>query len=157
MKRNILLLFALATLALCQSKGQTQVGDSQLKAPPTTFTAVKVNTTSGWVWAQPDGLTFQIDTSNPALVLMKCIVPAGGGGPAVTFVDGETPVGLVNGTNRVFTLANAPVPAASLVLYRNGIKQRVGSDFDLAGATITFRAGLAVPLTGDPLEASYRR
>src|SRR5262245_26122168 len=38
------------------------------------------------------------------------------------FVDGESPAGVIDGVNSVFTLANAPNPAASLQLFRNGQK-----------------------------------
>src|SRR5262249_14315181 len=50
-----------------------------------------------------------------------------GGGLAVSFSDGEVPSGSVNGMNLLFTLANAPSPASSLALYRNGLLMRQGS------------------------------
>ncbi len=71
------------------------------------------------------------------------------------FVDNETPAGLVNGSNTTFTLANAPDPASSLLLYRNGLLQRVEVDFTLAGNIVGFLSG-SVPQTGDLLTASYR-
>jgi hypothetical protein len=48
---------------------------------------------------------------------------AGGGSLGPGFADAETPVGLLNGSNTVFTLADAPSPASSLALYRNGLLQ----------------------------------
>jgi len=77
------------------------------------------------------------------------------------FVDNETPVGTINSTtgtdgNGVFTLAYTPDPASSLVLYRNGVTQRAGTDFTLAGSTITYASGNH-PLTGDWHRAFYRR
>jgi hypothetical protein len=71
------------------------------------------------------------------------------------FVDGETPSGVVDGSNAAFTLSQAPAPASSLALYRNGVLQKAGLDFTLSGATITFAAE-AVPRSGDILLASYR-
>ncbi len=71
------------------------------------------------------------------------------------FTDAETPAGLLNGSNAVFTLANAPSPDTSLALYRNGLLQKQAVDYTLSGNTITFTAG-AVPQTGDVLAASYR-
>lgn len=71
------------------------------------------------------------------------------------FVDAETPSGSVNGTNTVFTLAQAPAPATSLQLYLNGLEQTAGIDFTLSNNTVTF-AGNAVPQTGDEMEAYYR-
>lgn len=78
---------------------------------------------------------------------------SGGSGPG--FTDQEVPAGTINGSNRVFTMAQAPTPAASLGLYRNGILMKAGIDYTLVSATITFGA-LSVPQTGDLLLASYR-
>ncbi|MBI3209993.1 MAG: hypothetical protein HYZ37_14000 [Candidatus Solibacter usitatus] len=89
-----------------------------------------------------------------------CVRVNGTAGPcnvtnAPSFVDGETPAGLVNGTNAVFTLADAPVPANSLMLYRNGVLQRAGTDFSISSNTVTFTSG-SHPQNGDLLAASYR-
>lgn len=78
-----------------------------------------------------------------------------GGGAGANFVDGETPTGLLNGTNAVFTLADAPTPASSLELYRNGLLLKQGLDYTLQGNVITFASG-AIPQPGDVLTASYR-
>lgn len=74
---------------------------------------------------------------------------------SVTFVDGETPGGSADGSNRTFTLVQAPSPAASLMLFRNGSLQKPGQDFTLSGTAITFAAA-ATPQTGDILDANYR-
>ncbi len=71
------------------------------------------------------------------------------------FVDSETPTGLVDGSNLVFTLASTPSPLSSLELYRNGLKLSPSDDFAIAGNTITFVSG-AQPQAGDLLRASYR-
>lgn len=81
--------------------------------------------------------------------------PCGAGGPGANFVDGETPSGLLNGSNAVFTLADAPSPASSLELYRNGLRLKHGLDYTVTGNVITF-AGVAIPQPGDVLTASYR-
>lgn len=75
--------------------------------------------------------------------------------PAPDFVDGETPAGTMNGLNAVFTLASTPSPASSLQLYRNGLLQKLGLDYTLAGSTITF-ATRSVPGVEDVLLSSYR-
>jgi len=75
--------------------------------------------------------------------------------PGVGFVDSETPSGAVNGVNNFYTLVQAPSPAASLGVYRNGIRQKSGLDYTAAGTGITFLGGL-VPQTGDVLLCSYR-
>lgn len=74
-----------------------------------------------------------------------------------SFADAEVPSGLVNGINLAFTLAHAGAnTGASLVLTRNGVVQQGGgSDYTLAGSTITFVATNA-PQTGDTLQAWYR-
>ena len=71
------------------------------------------------------------------------------------FVDNETPGGAINGSNRVFTLSVAPVPESGLMVYRNGLLQRSGVDYTLAGVTITFVTA-ATPQSGDILLAFYR-
>lgn len=81
-----------------------------------------------------------------------CGTSSGGG---ATFVDGETPAGLINGSNVTFTLSNAPDPSSSLQLYRNGVLQKVGIDYTLANNTITF-SGSATPQLADVILASYR-
>jgi len=78
-----------------------------------------------------------------------------GGSVSVQFVDLETPGGTVDGTNQTFTLSHAPNPAASLMLFRNGLLMRVGMDFTLATQAITFASGQA-PQPGDTLQCSYR-
>lgn len=65
----------------------------------------------------------------------------------------ETPGGAVNGANSVFTLQNPP-RAGTLLLMVNGLTQLQGSDYSLAGSTITFLAG-SVPHGGDWIRATY--
>jgi|HigsolmetaAR201D_1030396.scaffolds.fasta_scaffold04469_5 hypothetical protein len=91
-----------------------------------------------------------------------CVRVDGTSGPCGTgssstpvFVDGETPAGLVNGSNAVFTLSGVPEPAASLSLYKNGVLQKPGLDYSLSSNTITFTPQ-AIPASGDVLLASYR-
>jgi hypothetical protein len=70
--------------------------------------------------------------------------------------DLETPSGVLDGVNRVFTLSGTPAPAASLQLYRNGLLQKLGIDFTLAVNTITFTT-VSTPKSGDILLAMYRK
>lgn len=84
--------------------------------------------------------------------------PCGNSGVSYTgpgFVDGETPSGVMNGTNTVFTLSGQPSPSMSLELYRNGIYLTQGLDYSLSANSITMSTGSA-PLIGDVLKASYR-
>jgi len=79
----------------------------------------------------------------------------GGGGSSPNFVDGELPTGTMDGVNTSFTLANAPSPASSLYLYRNGLLLEAGTDYTLSGSGIQF-VSAATPQPGDSLLASYR-
>ncbi len=72
-----------------------------------------------------------------------------------TFVDGETPSGAANGSNAAFTLSQTPNPPGSLLLYRNGMLQKTGLDFNLSSRVSTF-VPAALPQPGDILIASYR-
>lgn len=78
--------------------------------------------------------------------------PCGGAGGSMVR---DTMTGSVNGSNRVFTLAASPSPSDSLMIYRNGILQRPGVDFDRAGTTVTFLVA-ATPQVGDLLESRYQ-
>jgi hypothetical protein len=95
--------------------------------------------------------------------LDDCVRVDGSSGPCggtdsssdVVFADAESPAGTVNGVNASFTLANAPSPAASLALFRNGVLLKQGLDYVLSGNTLTFYTA-TLPQTGDTLIASYR-
>jgi hypothetical protein len=94
-------------------------------------------------------------TGNPS----DCVRVDGSTGPcgaeAVTFVDGDLPTGIVDGSNTQFSLTNLPSPASSLAVYRNGLLQKPGEDYTSNGRTIQFVAA-AAPQPGDTLLASYR-
>lgn len=76
---------------------------------------------------------------------------------AIVFVDDETPLGVRNGVNRVFTLSTRPDPPVSLNFRINGLAQIQGLSYDLNGSTITIRPTSAAPVQLDALVASYRR
>ena len=78
-----------------------------------------------------------------------------GGGAAVSFIDAESPAGIVDGSNTAFGLSAVPNPPGSLAVYRNGLMMKAGQDYNLAGTTVTFVAA-AAPQPGDTLLASYR-
>ena len=77
------------------------------------------------------------------------------GGSTFNFVDGETPGGVVDGSNLTFTLANAPAPASSLHLFRNGLLQKLNFDYTFSGLTLVF-VTVAAPQPGDTILAEYR-
>jgi len=77
------------------------------------------------------------------------------GGSTFNFVDGESPGGVVDGSNMSFTLANIPLPSTSLHLFRNGLMQKLGFDYTFSGVTIVF-VTIATPQPGDTILAEYR-
>jgi hypothetical protein len=99
----------------------------------------------------------QIDTAVGNLG--DCVFVDGTTGPcsasaSQTFVDSETPGGLVDGTNSTFTLVSPPI-GSSLLLFRSGLFMKPGVDYSLNSATIQFARG-AIPKPQDTLAAFYR-
>lgn len=75
----------------------------------------------------------------------------GGGGGDTSYVQNETPSGLVDSSNDEFTLSSSPM-ADSLQLYLNGVRQKVTDDYTISGTTVTF---VTPPTTGDKITADY--
>lgn len=75
--------------------------------------------------------------------------PPGTGGS--TLISGETPSGVKNGVNLVFTTAQSPM-ASSVSVYRNGLRERSGVGYSVSGSTITFTTA---PLSTDELVIDY--
>jgi hypothetical protein len=87
-----------------------------------------------------------------------CVHVDGSAGPCATtpsFIDGDAPAGIVDGSSSVFTLNGTPNPAGSLAVYRNGLLQNPGVDYIASGRTIQFDPA-AIPQPGDTLLTSYR-
>jgi hypothetical protein len=90
--------------------------------------------------------------------LSDCVLVDGSSAPCGTASNGavvvysETPL---QSTTLNYTLAFPPQPAASLVLFRNGLLMTNLVDYTLTGTTISFYAASA-PQTGDILTASYQ-
>ena len=102
----------------------------------------------------------QVDSvvGNPA----DCVYVNGSSGPcgngsgsAYNFVDGDSPVGAIDGNNATFTLNGVPNPASSMALYRNGVLQKAGFDYTFSNGAIQFVAA-STPQPTDVLLASYR-
>jgi hypothetical protein len=72
-----------------------------------------------------------------------------------SFIDAETPAGVIDGTGNLFTLANAPNPPESLQLFRNGVLQAKGTGYTIGtdGQSLTV---IPSPQVGEALTAYYR-
>jgi hypothetical protein len=88
-----------------------------------------------------------------------CVRVDGSSGPCgdalPAFVDGESLTGIVDGANASFGISAVPDPMSSLAIYRNGMLQKIASDYTLSGTTVQF-VPAAIPQPGDTLLASYR-
>jgi len=73
-----------------------------------------------------------------------------GGSVVHKFMDDETPVGTVNGTNADIRWAKAPI---GLKVYVNGQKMTITEDYTQAGRVTTF---LTAPPTGSIIRGDYR-
>jgi hypothetical protein len=71
-----------------------------------------------------------------------------------TQVYGQIPAGTIDGINANFTIPYAPAIPGSLILFRNGIRQMSGVDYNLSRNIISFMPG-SIPQPGDQLEADY--
>ena len=94
--------------------------------------------------------SFQIFAGNAGVNV--AMTGYGGGGDLPTFVYGEVPSGTVNGSNKIFTLAQATNPADSLCVFLNGVRQITGVSYSLNGTTITFTSA---PVPGDTILVDY--
>ena len=68
----------------------------------------------------------------------------------------ETPAGLINSSNKVFTLTHLPITPLSVLLFVNGVEQQQGGNYSIAGQTVTF-SPVSTPRTGANLVAYYWR
>ena len=104
--------------------------------------------------------TATIDLSTATQLNIQPVVPT----PVPTgvyFADEIVPTGTINSTdgitgNGTFTLPNAPSPAGSLNLFKNGQRLTRGVAFSLSGATINYASGY-LPITGADSHVCFYR
>jgi Avian adenovirus fibre, N-terminal len=101
------------------------------------------------------GIGVNIDATTMQISANQLGVKAGTYLGSSNIVTRETPTGLVNGANTIFTLAATPT-AGTEEVFLNGILQEpgAGNDYTIATSTITM---LSAPLTGDRLRVNYRK
>jgi hypothetical protein len=66
------------------------------------------------------------------------------------------PIGTVDGTNKIFTLRGAPTGPASVDVFQNGIRDRIGADYSLTGNTYQSLIFTSPPAAGDTIDVRYR-
>ena len=74
---------------------------------------------------------------------------------AASFTDQETPSGSINGSNVTFTLAAAPNPENSLMLFLNGLLMTEGGTEDFTISSLTITMAIAPP-SGSNFRCWYR-
>jgi hypothetical protein len=122
-----------------------------LAAAAAAFAQCPNEAASPWAYVPASGYFVSVNAAG-SLVINQC---AGGAVKVIytapKFADAETPTGALNGTNRTFVLTHPPASPALVTL--NGLVQRVGADYSLTGATLSF---LTAPRSGDLLQVWYR-
>jgi hypothetical protein len=155
MSKAFSLLILLATI----SRAQTAIAVGQLSCPASTAAQAVVAVPLGTIGSIPiirltcialDPATLVLDTSAKPPVLRAVAT-----GQSANFVDAEAPAGAIDGGNNSFSLSAIPA-SGSLKLYRNGVRQKAGLDYNLIGSAISFLAG-STPQAGDQLIADYRK
>ena len=79
----------------------------------------------------------------------------GSGGLLTELVLNETPAGAIDGANALFTIANSPSSASTVMLWLNGQLLTQGSDYAVSSTTVTFLSD--PPRSGDVLLAMYTK
>lgn len=101
-------------------------------------------------------ILLDIPQNQSILSLQQKQATASAGTPG-TLVQGETPTGAIDGTNKTYTLASAPITGAITIFYvqPNGTPSLFLNyvvDFTVSGNTVTM---VNAPLTGSNLYAVY--
>lgn len=128
----------------------TQVRDSQVAAPATSFTAIWVVTPTGKILVQPDA-TIQIDLlATPPTI--RAVVPPVAVAPREAVNQYVVPVG----GQTSFSLTASPVAGMLVKVYRNGLLQWQGADYSLTGQAVLFLPGQGTAV-GDLIQVWYWR
>lgn len=95
-----------------------------------------------------------IEVSLPADAVSVQVGLQGPAGGSQVWVVGETPTGLVNGSNATYTTAFSFVPLSVAVLV-NGVAQRRVTDFNTSGTTTIILT--ESPQAGEAVRVTYLR
>lgn len=106
----------------------------------------------GFVDLESEGHVLTINGQRSAFMEVTGLGLTGPPGSTSDFVFGETPSGLVNGSNATFVTA-FPFIAESLIPSVNGLEQKLGLDFIITGVnTFVFNES---PTTGEIISVTY--
>lgn len=97
-----------------------------------------------------EGSNITLTTGGTGSAGTLTIAASGGGGTTNAYA--ETPAGLVNSSNTVYTLANTPADADGVIVILDGVVQYNGVDYTVTDDTITFSTA---PATGSTIFAYY--
>lgn len=64
----------------------------------------------------------------------------------------EAPTGLINGSNKVFTMSQTPLENDTVEVYLNGLRQIPTTDYSVSTTTITF---VTAPALGQTVNVQY--
>ena len=106
----------------------------------------------GWDGVTAKPLLFGDGTATPISISPTDILF--NGAPLInnSAIWGETPNGVINGSNAIYTTVNNFVPG-SIELFVNGLRQRLITDFNTFGTTILILNDS--PTSGDSLRVNY--
>ena len=142
--------------------GGTIFGGSASDLHQVTGSAVFATGLTGSLTQIPGGLPYLVAGSNVSIStgsngqITISATPSGGGSDtalsAVSWM--ETPSGVIDGVNLVFTLSHSPTPINSLMLYINGVLQSQGleKDYTLSDNIIVMTS---TPVAGSRIVATY--
>lgn len=66
------------------------------------------------------------------------------------------PIGTIDGKNATFSLRGAPSGPASVDVYLNGVRERIGADYNLSGASYQALTFTSPPALNDTIDIRYR-
>jgi len=142
--------------------GGTILGSSASDLHQVTGSAVFVTGLTGSLTQIPGGLPYLVAGSNVSIStgsngqITISASSSGGGSDAILSEMSwmETPSGVIDGVNLVFTLSQSPSPINSLMLYVNGVLQSQGleKDYTISDNIVVMTS---TPVVGSQIVATY--
>lgn len=115
---------------------------------PNAFYFVKNDLYAESYLTDEEGIALAIGNSSMIAALIAAI-----GIDLSKFIENETPTGVVDGINPIFTSLNPFVPG-TVNVFLNGLKQDLGIDYSTSGST-TIRFIVTAPLVTEKVSIDY--